>query len=312
MVTTQNNSSFSGSQYQGDFPWAEFLADHALSSTYRETAERWFAPLIDQVRTLREREDRTLFVGINGCQGSGKSTLAAFICRALAEQGGLRAVSMSLDDFYLTQLDRQALAKKVHPMLATRGVPGTHDVDLMRSTFAALTSKSGEVYVPRFDKAADDRTKIEQWHRIGAPVDVVIWEGWCLGLDPEPEDRLETAVNALEAEEDPTGVWRKYANTALQTYQPLFQQVDYWIMLAAPNFDCVWRWRCEQEAKLEAALGDTRASKVMSPGEIARFVQFYQRLTEWSLDSIPQRMHLLYQLDEQRQIKQLKQLRQMP
>ncbi len=71
--------------------------------------------------------------GLAGLQGSGKSTLAAQLCAALTQRG-IATLAMSLDDFYFGRGERKRLARDVHPLLATRGVPGTHDLDLLART----------------------------------------------------------------------------------------------------------------------------------------------------------------------------------
>ncbi len=54
--------------------------------------------------------DTPLFVGMSAPQGSGKTTICEELQHLLA-QGGHQAVFASLDDFYLTFDDQQALAK---------------------------------------------------------------------------------------------------------------------------------------------------------------------------------------------------------
>ena len=92
-------------------------------------------------------------VGIGGGQGAGKSTLGQLIAAA-AEARELRVAVLGIDDFYLARAERQRLAKEIHPLLATRGPPGTHDVALLRRTLAAL-QRPGVVTVPRFDNTVD-------------------------------------------------------------------------------------------------------------------------------------------------------------
>ena len=300
-----NNKAANEAARHDLFPWPDFLAAHGLSDAYRGEAIQWFMPTLERLIALKQQRPGPMVVGINGSQGSGKSTLADFLCIGLSALAGLRSISMSLDDFYLTRAERESLGDSLHPLLATRGVPGTHDLALLEKTLAALVEKSGNVTVPRFNKASDDRTDSDQWHHVGAPVDVVIWEGWCLGVPPEPEARLAQPINKLESAEDSDCSWRRYVNSALEAYQPLFARVDYWVMLAAPKFDCVWRWRCEQEAKLRATLADAESTKVMTPEALERFVQFYQRLTEWGLISVPETSHFLYALDRNRAVTDL-------
>jgi len=294
-------------EQSGSLPWDEFLSGERLPADYRELAERWFLPLVDAVVDRHRALGRPVVVGINGCQGSGKSTLAAFLAFALPRLAGLSVARLSLDDFYLPRSERKTLARWIHPLLETRGVPGTHDVELMGRVMSDLVDSTAEagttVALPQFDKALDDRTDVGHWHRIGAPVDVLIWEGWCLGVEPQPSAKLADPVNDLEAKEDLDGAWRKHANRALAgRYQELFGRVDLWVMLQAPDFRCVYQWRLEQEEKLASGRASGSDSRIMSAADIARFIQFYQRLTEWALATLPHRMHWLYRLDRDRRV----------
>ena len=298
--------------------WTEFLASQRLPSAYAVSAEQWFTPLVAEIIRRSKAQAAPLFLAVNGSQGSGKSTLGALLEFVLPRTAGLSVACVSLDDFYLTRAEREALGAEIHPLLQTRGVPGTHDVALMTDTLSALlgdTDSAGkesavtlsgtQIAIPSFDKATDDRTDMERWHQVGAPVDVVIWEGWCLGAAPQGEHRLDAAVNALEREQDVDGRWRRYVDAALSHYQPLFDRADLWVMLAAPSFDCVCRWRCEQEEKLAQTQAGGDRSGIMSASEIEEFIQFYQRLTEWSLATVPARCHFLYELDEFRKVRSL-------
>src|SRR5690606_4863861 len=156
---------------------------------------------------------------------------------------GLRAVSLSIDDFYHTRDTRQRLARAVHPLFATRGVPGTHDVPLAIATLEALRGQ-GEVAIPRFDKAVDDRVPESAWPRLLAPVDLIVLEGWCLAVPPQPEAELHAPINELEAREDAQGAWRRHVNRVLtEEYGDWYGMVDYLVMLRAPGFGKVREWR---------------------------------------------------------------------
>ncbi len=244
-------------------------------------------------------------IGINGSQGSGKSTLAALLKTLFGTRHDLRAIDLSIDDFYLPQAQRQLLARQEHPLLATRGVPGTHDIPLMRRTLDALTSDQASVPIPRFDKASDDRVREDRWPQESAPMDMVIVEGWCLGTPPESEQALQAPINLLEANEDPDGHWRHYVNRQIsEQYQAAYDQIDVWIMLKAPSFDCVYQWRLEQERKLaERVAPDSDNKGVMSPEQLARFIEHYQRLTTHTLWSLPEQVHFLFELDAERNIR---------
>jgi len=277
----------------------DFIRTQRLPSSFLQTVESWYISLAGNLAKHHKAAGRTLLVGINGSQGSGKSTLASLLALLLAEKSGLKTVTLSIDDFYLTREARLSLAEKIHPLLKTRGVPGTHDVALMRDTLQQLTGEGGEVCIPRFDKARDDRYPESGCDRVLLPCDVVLFEGWCLGTPAQADEALHDPVNELEAGEDPEGIWRRYVNRQIDAwYLDIYQQVDLWIMLQAPSFDSVYRWRLEQENRLA---GDAK-KQLMSDSQVGRFVQHYQRLTEHSLCELPGMVHYLYRLDEDRQI----------
>lgn len=240
----------------------------------------------------------TLIVGVCGAQGSGKSTAAARVLSSL-ERRGRNALTVSLDDFYLPSADRRRLAATVHPLLATRGVPGTHDVELAMEVLDA-TRVPGEVRVPRFDKAADDRRPESEWPCVRGPLDVVIFEGWCVGARPEEPSSLNTPVNDLERDEDPDGTWRRHVNDALAgAYQDLFSRLDALVLLAAPGFEVVTRWRKEPEEELRRS---GRAGSAMDDAELARFIAHYERITRHILREMPARADQTLWLDEDRRV----------
>lgn len=283
-----------------------FLNSHKLPASYGDLIQQQFLPVAATIAKQRQVAARPLLVGINGCQGSGKTTLADALVMLLQEVHNLRAQAVSIDDFYLTKAEREHLGSSVHPLLRTRGVPGTHATELARQTLAALTAPAAStVAVPQFDKASDDRLPEEQWPQVESPLDVVILEGWCVGATPQSPAQLLDPVNDLEKYEDPDGVWRRYVNDTLEAdYQALFHLMDVWVMLKAPSFDTVFRWRLEQEDKLRAVKQSSGAdtSGLMSAKQVERFIGHYQRITEHTLKTMPNRVHFLFKLDQQRNI----------
>ena len=273
-----------------------FIRRHALPPNFRETISRHYAPV---VRWLADRASASdcFLLGISGAQGTGKSTLADYLALALSTEGGAVAV-LSLDDFYLTRAERRALAAQVHPLLETRGVPGTHDVPLLERQLDALQALSaGEtLLVPRFDKATDDRAPKSAWARISGPVSVIVLEGWCVGARSQAEQDLDRTLNVLEREEDPDGTWRRFVNESLRgPYASLNARLDALIYLQVPDFERVFSWRLEQERKLATRAAGTR---VMSEAELARFILHYERLTRANQRALPRTADVVMRLDD--------------
>ena len=229
---------------------------------------------------------RPRVVGICGSQGSGKSTLARIVVEHL-QQCGLGAVAVSLDDFYLTRAQRIELAQTVHPLLRTRGVPGTHDTRWLAQVLNAIESadpaEGATIDLPIFDKGLDDRNGRQRLH-----CQILVLEGWCIGVQAQP-DVLQT-INALETREDADGLWRSWVNDQIrQNYEALWKSIDYWVQLRPPGFEQVVRWRSEQEQHIEP-------DKRMNAEALQRFIDHYERLTRWQWDCAPRQPGLRIEL----------------
>lgn len=243
---------------------------------------------------------RQLFLGVNGAQGTGKSTLADFLQLAAKSMFDWNVAVLSIDDFYSTLAERKMLAGEIHPLLTTRGVPGTHDTDMLAHYLERLQQlgESEHIALPRFDKAVDDRADESRWPVVQGPIKLVILEGWCVGTMAQSDTELQRPVNALERDEDPDGTWRQYVNDQLKVkYESIFSQLDALIFIGAPNFEAILRWRLEQEEKL-AATSPSNSSGLMNKEQITRFIQFYERLTRENLATLPKRADFVFRLDD--------------
>ena len=280
---------------------ARYLREQRLPESYAVTIDQVLLPLAGQLAARVRLSDSLVVIGLCGAQGSGKSTAAAVLCELLNQQQ-LPSLAVSIDDFYLPHAQRAELARQVHPLLLTRGVPGTHDVELAQAVIESL-AESGSTRVPVFDKATDDRRPRQQWREVQGPLRAVILEGWCVGARPETREQLATPINALERDEDADGRWRAYVNAALQgRYAPLFARLSPLVLLQAPSFEVVLRWRTEQEHKLREKLqregGD--ATRIMSDAQVARFISHYERITRHILAEMPARAEHVIALDASR------------
>ncbi len=293
---------------------SEAIKEHRLPEDFSVSVERYYQPLAAKISSACRSQPGCYLLGVQGSQGSGKSTLADFLKRILEQEHCLTCVSLSIDDFYLTRQQRQALASNTHPLLCTRGVPGTHDVELLESTIARISSlgEGEQCAITRFNKAIDDRADEHDWSSVKGPVDVIILEGWCVGIGPESETSLSHPINELEQQEDSNGIWRHFVNQRLSLeYAELYSKLDGLLVLQAPSFNCVYQWRSLQEQKLEQKWKklppeEQGYNRLLSPKELERFISHYQRLTEHGLSTLPQRADWLLSLDEAHNITGLK------
>jgi len=277
----------------------QFILQHRLPGKFRDVILSHYLPLASWVET-RHQAGEPLIVGISGAQGTGKSTLAEFLHLTLERGANCRIAVLSIDDFYLTKAERKSLGKQIHPLMETRGVPGTHDMQMLVACIEKLKNLvPGEsMALPRFDKSCDDRTIPDSWPIVHGPIDLIILEGWCVGCTPQSEDDLLEPINLLEREEDVTGDWRRYVNNQIRgSYTDLFATFDALIFLQAPSFDAIHRWRLEQETKLAASSPD-HAAGIMNSEQLARFIQLYERLSRMNLANLPATADVVLELNE--------------
>lgn len=234
---------------------------------------------------------------IAGLQGSGKSTLATQVSR-LGRTRGLRVATLSIDDVYLGRRERQRLAREVHPLLATRGPPGTHEValacDVLDRLRAGLSAR-----LPRFDKLADTRLPPSRWP-VAADIDLVLFEGWFLKTPPQTGGELLEPINVVERDEDADGTWRRHCNDALaRDYPALWARLDRLLFLQPPGFASVPEWRWQQELALRARTGP-RTPRAMTRPQLERFVQLFERVSRQALRCLPGLADMTVRLDERR------------
>jgi D-glycerate 3-kinase len=235
----------------------------------RDALPALISQLIRETRALHP--DRPALIGMGGAQGSGKS----YQCRAYAAAHA-DVAHFSLDDVYLTRAEREALAAEIHPLCATRGPPGTHDLDLADATIASLEnpSRTQRTPLPRFDKRTDDRAPKVAWPVFEGLPHAILVDGWCMGAAPLGDD-LTAPLNALERDEDVSGLWRAFGAAFLaDAYQTFFDGFDALIYLQAPSWKIVRIWRGQQE---EETLG--RPLNAEENAALDRFVMHYERVT---------------------------------
>jgi len=250
-----------------------------LWDTYLPVSE-W---IIGQVLSRREAHpDEAYVLGLTGPQGSGKTTLNTILTLILNARH-YKSVGFSLDDLYKTHAERREL-KDSCKYYRFRGPPGTHDLQLGSRVMRELR-QSGEgtvVRIPVFDKSLHkgdgDRLPETRWQRVEGRIDVVIFDGWCVGARPVDDAELDAPINDIEASDtydDADGTFRRRINHALRDYASLFGECDDLVVLQVPTIGSIYRWRQLQETQLAATKG-----AAMEEGTVRRFVDYYMPTTE--------------------------------
>ena len=259
-------------------------------------------PLCFWINRKAEKK-RPFFVGLAGGQGTGKTTISSLIRIILIKYFKLNVFRISIDDFYKTRKERISLSKRVHPLLLTRGVPGTHDINMILNFFRKTKSKNFKrLKLPTFNKAIDDRFNKKKWYDLKDKPDVIIFEGWCVGVKSEKNITLKKTINSLEKTKDQKQIWRKYVNQQLKSnYKKLYSQLNCLIYLKAKNFSLLQKWRLKQERKLWVK--SKVKSKIMSKGDVLNFMQTYQRITQNMFRYMPKYASIILNLNSNHQIK---------
>ncbi len=258
--------------------------------------------LYEVIQELRARNpERVPLIGVAGAQGSGKS----YQCRILTMANQPRFAHFSLDDVYCSRAQREELATETHPLFITRGPPGTHRLALAERAIASIRTASRDrpVPLPRFDKLRDDTAPQSDWPLYAGPAEAIVMDGWCLGAEPLAPADLATPMNALERDEDVTGVWRETVDYELrETYQPFFASFDAIVYLRPPNWEIVRTWRGQQEEQMRG-----RPLTEDEGARLDRFVMFYERISRWMMAG-HHRANWIVQLDEARKVTRIEEI----
>ncbi len=232
-----------------------------IASAYQRL---WF-PLAQALHDEGQRLGRPVVLGILGGQGTGKTTLGVMVSAILRGLGD-RPLSFSLDDLYLPYAQRRSLQSQ-EPRLKWRGPPGTHNIDQGITVLDHLQA-GRPVWVPRFDKSAwggaGDQGKPERVE--GA--DVVIFEGWFVGVRPVDPKVFEAAPEPIGSEGD--RAFARAMNVKLRDYLPLWEHLDRLIILKAIDYRLSYTWRQAAERRIRA-----QGKAGMSDSEIEQFVTYF-------------------------------------
>ena len=282
----------------------EKIYNRSISTNVRNLKEIYI-PIAFWINKQYLKKEKTLLLGLSASQGSGKTTVAKILKIILKYFFKRNVCVVSIDDFYKTSADRNKMAKKKHPLLKTRGVPGTHDTNLIKLFFQSLQRKKfKKIKLPKFDKSIEDRLKKNKWYIINKKPEIVIFEGWCVGAKAETNISLKKPINQLEKYEDQKLIWRKFVNQKLKNeYKNIFSMLDHYIFMKVPNFKMVLKWRQSQEIKLKKR--NQKRKKIMSYKEIKRFIMFYQRITLQMVKDLSKSATIVMFLNKNHQVRKV-------
>ena len=237
---------------------------------------------------------------ISGSQGVGKSTLSKIIKIVIERISSKNVMLLSIDDYYLSKIDRLRISQKVHPLLITRGVPGTHDIKKLKEHLGQFKKKQFPILTPTFNKLKDD---ISKKTKVFKKADILILEGWCCGAKSIENKFLQTNLNKVERELDKDFKWRKYYNSKLKNeYQKIFKSFDKIIYLQPPSFEFVLKWRYRQEINNARK---TKTPKFMDKNKIKNFILYYEKLTKSMMRNMPDDADMLVKIDKDQKIKKI-------
>ncbi len=289
--------------------YLKFLnTQEVMSEPFRDKLgqlNKFYLPLSKMISEEYLKKKKTKVIGLTGAQGTGKSTISNILKIILKEAYNLETVIFSIDDFYKTLNERKIMSKKISPLFFTRGVPGTHDTKLLYRCIKDLKkSKFKKCMIPKFDKSIDDRISKNKWLKVRKKPNIVIFEGWCVGVTAQKKKDLIYPINKLEKQKDNKKIWRKKVNFELKnSYKKIFSLIDNLIFLKVPNFKYVFKWRLLQEKKLRIT---SKGKKIMSDEQIFNFVMYYERLTKHMLKVLPQTAHSVISIDKKHRLKSIK------
>tara|TARA_Y100000590_G_C15442214_1_gene909301 strand:- start:17 stop:907 length:891 start_codon:yes stop_codon:yes gene_type:complete len=266
---------------------------------------KFYLPLSEWLYSIYKKDNKIKIIGLSGGQGAGKSTITGILKFILKRKYGLNLCVFSIDDFYKTKKERIKMSKRVHPLFLTRGVPGTHDLSLINKTIKKLkVKKFRTVFIPKFDKSIDDRSKKSKWQKIKKPPHLVIFEGWCVGARHQKNGTLKKPLNPVERKHDSDLSWRKTVNNYLKSqYKKIFNKLDKLVYLKAPNFNYIFKWRLLQEQKMKLT---SKSKKIMSKSEVKEFIMFYERITKNMMRDSSKISDLTVFLDKSHRSKKMK------
>ena len=276
-----------------------FIQEELKKLTNKNFTKKYISQYIIPIINNLYHSKNNKFI-LSGSQGSGKSTLGKLLKLVIEKFYKKKVMLLSIDDYYLSKNQRIKLSKKIHPLLLTRGVPGTHDIKALKYHINQFQNQNFPISSPIFNKLKDD---ISKKRKVINNAQILLLEGWCCGSAPIANQYLFKNINSLENTYDKNTNWRKYYNSLLRNeYKSVFSLFDKKIYIKAPSFKYVLKWRYAQE-KRNASNSDNK--NIMNKAKLQEFIQHYEKLTKWMMLTMPNQADILIKIDSNQKIKKL-------
>ena len=276
-----------------------FIQENLKKLTNKNFSKKYISqfiiPIINKINNSKDNK----FI-IAGSQGAGKSTLAKIFKLVLENAYKKKVMLLSIDDYYLSKNKRNKLSKNIHPLLITRGVPGTHDIVALKNDIINFQKKKFPIITPKFNKLKDD---ISSKKNIIKNAEILLLEGWCCGSPSINKKYLFQNINRLETIFDKNKKWRQYYNSQLKKdYKKVFSLFDQQIYIQPPSFSYILKWRYNQEKNNALK---SRNKDFMNKKDLQKFIQHYEKLTKWMMKTMPAKADILIKIDSNQKIKKV-------
>ena len=219
-------------------------------------------PLLSQAYKFKNNFSDRKIIGISALPGTGKTTLGKWL-EAISLKLDFKIAVISIDDFYLPS-EEMRLAIKNNPWNVSRGFPGSHSVKLMHEKLFNW-KLNGELNVPVFDKSLRNGLGDRSHWRSDNP-DLVILEGWFLGIEPISIDHDEQLIESLNLNPNES-LYRHHIQKNLYSYLDVWNLLDNIWHLKPLKFEYMNIWKSNQEKEMlsqkGSALQDENLSKFL-------------------------------------------------
>ncbi len=216
-------------------------------------------PLLSQAYKFQNNFSDRKIIGLSALPGTGKTTLGKWL-EAISLKFDFKIAVISIDDFYLPS-DEMKLAIKNNPWNVSRGYPGSHSVELMYEKLSSWKT-NGELNVPVFDKSLRNGLGDRSHWRSDNP-DLLILEGWFLGIKPSLNNINDKSINSSKLSSDESS-YRVNIQNNLKEYLDVWNLIENIWHLKPLKFEYMNLWKSNQEKEMLLQKGNALQNEKLS------------------------------------------------